>query len=253
MKKISILILITFALITSCSQKSNSSESNAKDSEKATAQVAKEDTTQVAKISQEEARKKYEMEIKRAMDEEFKNPKQPVLKDSYNYKGAKDAPVTIVTYSDFQCSFCSRGHLVVQDLLKKYSGKVRFTFKNLPLESMHPYAMISAKYYEAIILQNKELAWKFHDTVFENQQYLYETGESYLKSVAKNIGVDLTKLEKDIKSDAVGNKIKEDMKEAEKMGFRGTPAFLVNGVSVVGAQPIDVFSQVIDRHLQKNK
>ena len=240
MKKISIIILVAFTLITSCSKNGTSN------TEKSAAPSA-------TAVSQADAEKKYELEAQHQMDEEFKNPKQPVVKDTDNFKGNKNAPITIVTYSDFECSFCSRAHGIVEELLKKYDGKIRYTFKNLPLTSIHPYAMISAQYFEAITLQDKELAWKFHDTVFENQEILNEQGEAYVKSVAKNLGVDMNKLEEDVKSDAVKNKIKEDSAEAIKFGFRGTPAFLVNGVSLMGAQPVEEFSKIIDRHLSGKK
>ena len=143
-------------------------------------------------------------------------------------RGPKDAPLTLVEYSDFECPFCSRGYETVVSLLKKYDGKIRFIYKHLPL-SFHEQAMISAKYYEAIRLQDEKKAFAFHDEVFKNQRKL-KNGESFLQATAKQVGADMGKLKKDLNSEAVQRRIDEDTKEAGNFGMQGTPGFLLNGV-----------------------
>src|SRR5690606_24383889 len=129
--------------------------------------------------------------------------------------------IQIVEYSDFECPYCSRGYQTVKQLLKDYEGKIEFVYKHLPL-SFHPQAMIASQYYEAIRLQSEDKAIKFHDEIFENQTKLRQ-GETFLKSIAKKVGANMTKLAKDINSDEVKNRIKEDEAEAAKFGFQGTP------------------------------
>ena len=92
----------------------------------------------------------------------------PVIEDSRVIVGAKNAPITIVEYSDFECPYCSRGFATVKQLLSEYKGQIRFVFKHLPLD-FHPLAKPAALYYEAIALQSHEKAIKFHDKIFENQ------------------------------------------------------------------------------------
>ena len=108
-----------------------------------------------------------------------------------SYRGNKDAPITLVEYSDFQCPYCSRGYKTVLSLLDKYKDKIRFVYKHLPL-SFHPQAMITSQYYEALRLQSAEKAFKFHDKVYDEQKKL-ENGESFLKEVAKSVGADMGK------------------------------------------------------------
>lgn len=204
----------------------------------------------VASEQREKAQKQAALDKEKEREKEFDNPKKPVLQADYNYRGPENAPITIVEYSDFQCPFCERGYSTLMEIMKEYDGKVRFTYKHLPLINIHPQALPSAQYYEAIAIQDKEKAWKFHDELFNNQANMSK-GESYFKEVAQKLGVDMNKLAKDVKSEQVKNKIDKDMQEAQSFGFNGTPAFLINGVSLVGAQPKAEFVKVIDKHLDK--
>jgi protein-disulfide isomerase len=183
------------------------------------------------------------------MEEEFKNPKKPVITEDRAVLGKPDAPITIVEYSDFQCPFCTRGYLVVKEVKEKYGDKVRFIYKHLPLMDKHPEAMPAAQYFEAIALQSKEKAYKFHDMIFENQDKLNSEKTKFLDNAVKQVGADLAKVKKDLKSEVVAKNIQADMEEARKFDFNGTPGFLVNGVSVRGAYPIQHFQKIIDRQL----
>ena len=117
-------------------------------------------------------------------DEEFKNPLQPEIDETRAILGPKDAAITIVEYSDFQCPYCSRGYQTINEVKKAYGDKVRIVFKHLPLD-FHPLAMPAAKYFEAIAKQSTEKAYKFHDLVFENQGELGSKKEAFLKDMAK--------------------------------------------------------------------
>ncbi len=197
------------------------------------------------------ARQKQDADESKAMEEEFKTPKVPVIGEDRATIGKADAPITVVEYSDFQCPFCSKGYLVVRELKEKYGDKLRFIYKHLPLEDKHPEAMPAAKYFEAIALQSKEKAYKFHDLLFENQSGLNKDGGKFLDDLTKKVGADLGKVKKDLNSEKVSKNIKDDMDEARKFGFNGTPGFLVNGVSVHGAYPLPHFDKIIERQLAK--
>ena len=133
------------------------------------------------------------------------------------FRGDKNAPITLIEYSDFECPYCKRGYATVNELLKKYPGKIRFAYKHLPL-SFHPNAMPASQYFEALRLQKGSLAWKFHDELYENQGKLRQ-GVKYFKSVAKKLGANMSKLAKDVNSEAVKKRISQDLAEAKKLNI----------------------------------
>jgi protein-disulfide isomerase len=204
-----------------------------------------------ARSAQEEMAKNREKEANKAVEESIEKPLQPVIRDDETIIGPKDAPLTLVIYSDFECPYCSRGFKNEQILESKYKGKIRTIFKHLPLP-MHPNAMIAAQYYEGVRLQSGEKAKQFHDKLFSSQQEL-QKGEAFLKVAAKAVGADMAKLAKDVKSEAIKARIEADMEEAKKFGVEGTPGYLINGVPVFGAYPVEHFDSLIEKLKAKGK
>ena len=205
---------------------------------------------EAVKSAQEGDSKKREEEEKKALEESFNNPLVANLEGEV-FRGDANAPITLVEYSDFECPFCSRGFNTVMELMEKYKGKIRFAYKHLPL-SFHPQAMPASQYFEAIKLQSPEKAWQFHDRIYKEQRKL-QNGEAFLKAIAKELKVDMNKLAKDVKSEAVQKKIDADMAEAGKFGFQGTPGFLLNGIPVKGAYPTAHFEGLIQELKKRGK
>lgn len=203
------------------------------------------------KIAQKDQATKREEEEQKQLEESYNNPLSADIRSDELIRGSKQAPITLVEYSDFECPFCKRGYNTVLNLLKKYDGKIKFVYKHLPL-SFHQNAMPASQYYEAIRMQSEEKAIKFHDEVYENQSKLKQ-GESFLKAIAKKLGVDMAKLLKDAKSEEVQKRIDADMEEASKFGFQGTPGFLLNGVPVKGAYPESHFEGIIEELKKRGK
>lgn len=203
---------------------------------------------EAVRTAQETAREDEAKEESARMEEEFKNPKQAKVEEGRVIFGKKDAPVTIIEYTDFQCPYCGRGHATMKEVMKNYPDKVRVVLKHLPLD-FHPLAMPASKYFEAIAMQDHSKAEKFHDLIFQNQAKLNQDGEKFLKDSAKKVGANLAKVEKDINNEAVSARIAADMEEAKKFEFSGTPGFLINGVSLKGAYPFPEFKKIIDKHL----
>ena len=198
---------------------------------------------QAAQEEQARRQKEEEENEKREFEESFKNPKTPEISDKTRIRGNKDAKYTLVEYSDFQCPYCSKGFQNVEALRKKYGASLRFVYKHMPL-NFHPNAMPAAQYLEAVAIQSPEKAWTFHDKMFSNQDKL---GEPFFKDTAKELGLNVKKLEEDAKSQAVKDKIEADINEAKKFGFTGTPGFLLNGIPVRGAYPVTFFDSIIER------
>jgi protein-disulfide isomerase len=206
--------------------------------------------TAAMEAKQSMAKKAQEEEVKQ-LEQALNNPLKPKIEKSRIIKGNPNAPLTIVEYSDFECPFCARGYNTVNQLFKKYPGKIKFIFKHLPL-NIHPNAMISAKYFEAIALQSKKKALQFHNQIFEQQKKLKQ-GEKFLKKLANNLNIDMSKLAKDINSDQIEKLITSDMEEAKKYGMQGTPGFIINGIPVRGAYPAEYFDEIIKKLTAKGK
>jgi protein-disulfide isomerase len=203
------------------------------------------------KSAQSGQAKKRQEDEKKQLEESFNNPLKPQIRADEMFRGDKNAEITLIEYSDFECPYCKRGYTTVMELMEKYKGKIRFVYKHLPL-SFHPNAMPASQYYEALRIQKEDYAAKFHDELYENQGKLRQ-GEKFFKAVAKKIGADMAKLAKDVKSDAVKKRIEEDLAEARKYGFNGTPGFLINGVPVKGAYPASHFDGIIEELKKRGK
>ncbi len=204
-----------------------------------------------SKNAQEALAKEKEAQDRKALEETFEKPLITAIRSDESILGPKDAPITLVEYSDFECPFCARGFSTVKELMTKYKGKIRFVYKHLPL-SFHPQALISAKYYEAIRLQDEKKAFAFHDEIYKNQKKL-AGGVTFLDATAKSIGADLSRLKKDVESPAIAKRIDDDIREAASLGIEGTPGFVINGVPVRGAYPADHFVGIVDELQKRGK
>jgi protein-disulfide isomerase len=160
-------------------------------------------------------------------------------------RGAQDAPVTIVEFSDYQCPFCARSEPIINDVLKEYPGKVRFVYKHLPLVSIHPNAMGASQ--AAVAAGRQGRFWEMHDLLFANQRTLQA---DKLKEYAQQLELDLDRFEADMASAEVKAVIQDDMNLSKKAGVRGTPTIFVNG-KLVEQRSLDGFKRMIDPLLEK--
>ena len=168
-----------------------------------------------------------------------------VKTDGAPVRGPADAKITVVEFLDFQCPFCSRVQPTLEQIQKTYGDKVRIVFKHLPLR-IHAQAAGAAAAAEAAHQQNK--FWEMHDLMFANQR---ELSDAKYQEWAHQIGLDMDRFQKDLKSPALSQRIEADSQEASRLGVSGTPAFFINGRYVSGAQPFDAFKKVIDEELAK--
>lgn len=181
--------------------------------------------------------------IAREMEEDLKNPKEPALDPSRRLSGNDDGKIILVEYADFQCPACRMGQTALRKFKEKYRDQVQFYYKNMPLD-FHEMALPAALYFEALLLQDKDKARRFHAEVYENQARLKD--ESFLKETARKVGSDMKRLEKDVKSKKVVSLVKADMEEFQKFGFTGTPVILVNGVALHGAPSFENLERVLE-------
>ncbi len=192
-------------------------------------------------VKDEKQRKREEQ-----LESSFKNPiKDIVATDANPSVGPKEAVITIVEYTDFECPYCSKGAKTVKKVLKKYPEKVRLVFKNNPLD-FHKQAIPAAR--AALAANRQGKFWEYHDLLFKKSSKLSE--DQFVK-FAKKLKLDMEKFDKDRKSPEIAKQVLSEMAEAKKHGLKGTPTFVVNGIVIRGAQKLDYFSRVIDRLLEE--
>jgi len=162
-----------------------------------------------------------------------------------NIRGGKNAKVTLIVVSDFQCPYCQRHETTMAQLLKDYGDKIRVVWRNMPLTSIHQYAQKAAEAAECAGEQGK--FWEMHDKLFANQSALTD---SDLKSYAKALGLNTSKFDNCLDSGAMADKIAKQSAEAQAAGIAGTPGTFVNDQLVKGAYPVDTFTQIIDSLLK---
>jgi protein-disulfide isomerase len=165
------------------------------------------------------------------------------VEDSYTL-GPADAPITLVEFSDYQCPYCRRWHdEVYEPLLAAYPGKIKFVYRHLPLTSIHPDAFPAAE--AAMCAGEQDAYWQFHEKLFGNESL----GRNNFVEYARNLGLDVQAFEACVDERKYQEQVQADVDFAVDLGIRSTPTFFINGLAIVGAQPLDVFKQVIDKEL----
>jgi protein-disulfide isomerase len=158
--------------------------------------------------------------------------------------GPADAPITIVEFSDYQCPYCRRWHdEVYEPLLAAYPGQIRLVYRHLPLTSIHPDAMSAAE--AAMCAGEQDAYWPYHEKLFSSESL----GNSTYVQYAQELKLNMATFESCLSDHKYQQTIQEDSDFAINLGIRSTPTFFINGLAVVGAQPLDVFRQVIDKEL----
>lgn len=165
--------------------------------------------------------------------------------------GALDAPVVIVEYGDFRCPFCglfARDSMPV--ILEKYvdTGLVRFEWRDAPFFGEESYvAAVAAR---AAGRQGKY--WEYHTELYARapERGRLDITPAVLQDIAETVGItDIGKFAADINDEAVGAGVQRDFQEAVSLGINSVPIFIVNGNPLIGAQPLEVFEQVIEEQL----
>ena len=166
------------------------------------------------------------------------------------FKGGANAKIVIHEFSDFDCPYCSRVNPTIAQVLKEYGNKVKIVWRDFPLP-MHPDASPAAQAAREIYKQggNKKF-WAYHDLLFANQRKLKRPN---LEKFAKQVGgINMAAFKKALDSQAHKAGVDADMKAFTQSGARsGTPAFLINGKLLRGAQPYPAFKAMIDAALKK--
>ncbi|WP_433472488.1 Na+/H+ antiporter NhaA [Spirillospora sp. CA-142024] len=163
----------------------------------------------------------------------------PVDPDRDHVRGPAGAPVTVVEYGDFECPYCGQAEPVIRELLAGH-GDVRYVWRHLPLNDIHPRAQLAAEAAEAAAAQGA--FWDMHDVLLEHQDALRPRD---LVGYAEDLGLDLDRFRADMRRHIGAGRIAEDVDSADLSGVSGTPTFFVNGRRHLGAYDIATLSAAV--------
>ena len=165
--------------------------------------------------------------------------------DGYPSIGPENAPIVIVEFSDFNCQYCGVfARTTFPVLISKYSKDIRFVYRHAPLGPASSFEAAQA----SMCAYDQDYFWEYHDALFENQDRL---GAGLYTEIAASLELDLPAFNTCLENNDYIDFIEADLDFALATGVRGTPTFFINGMALVGAQPIEVFAEVIDAELER--
>jgi protein-disulfide isomerase len=168
-------------------------------------------------------------------------------------KGNLKAKVVIYEYSDFQCPFCSRVEPTINEIMKNYGDRVKFVWRNFPLEFHQDAPLASEAAMEAFKQKGNDGFWKMHDRLYAAQQEKDGLKREALEKYAQEQGLDMAKFKAALDGSTHKAEIDADTKSGKDAGVSGTPAFFVNGYFINGAQPYAKFRKVVEMALAEAK
>jgi protein-disulfide isomerase len=169
--------------------------------------------------------------------EEFSTP---VVTERDHVFGPADAPVTVLEYGDYECPYCRGAFRDVHEMLDRYQGKIRFVFRNFPIQQVHPHAEQAAEAAEAAAAQGR--FWQMYELLL--QPYARLDNDALL-DYAERIGLDLPRFRADITDQRYASKIDADVQEGLRNGVNQTPKFYVNGRRIDGKVPLENLEQEV--------
>lgn len=159
--------------------------------------------------------------------------------------GPEDAEITIIEFSDYECPYCRKWHIEVFDKIREdYPEQVRLVYRDFPLKSIHPNALPAAAAANCAIEQ--DAFWDFNRKLFSGE---YDLSDESYKRISEELELDQAAFEQCLSEGRYVSEVESDYEYASNLGVRSTPTFFVNGIPIVGAQPYEVFQDLIDKEL----
>lgn len=186
----------------------------------------------------------HTLRVKYGVVDDFQPLRQQVAATGPS-EGPADAPITIVEFGDYQCPFCHHFEPTLASVIRQYSHQVRFVFRNFPLTTIHPQAMLAAE--AAVCAEQQDKFWPMHDAIYADTTPL---SVSSLRTLAKQVGLDSPKFEACVRSKATTDAIHADMQAGNDLGVEGTPTLFVDGRYINGDVPREQLVSVIQDELK---
>ena len=157
-------------------------------------------------------------------------------------RGSPQGPVTLVEYGDYECPYCGRAEVVVRELLDSFGDDLRYVWRHLPLNDVHPNAQMAAEAAEAAGAQGA--FWEMNDRLLQHQDQLTPAG---LRRHAEELGLDLDRFWDDLRRREYADRVAEDVASADASGVAGTPGFFINGRRHQGSYDIETLTSAVRR------
>jgi Na+/H+ antiporter NhaA len=155
-------------------------------------------------------------------------------------RGPDDAPVTLVEYGDFECPYCGQAESVIRELLSSFGDDLRYVWRHLPLNDVHPNAQLAAEASEAAAAQGK--FWEMYDALLAHQGDL---SPKAIDQLAKELGLDVERFWDELRRHEHAPRVAEDVASADASGVSGTPSFFINGRRHQGAYDVETLTQAV--------
>jgi protein-disulfide isomerase len=157
-------------------------------------------------------------------------------------RGPVDAPLTLIEYGDFQCPYCAAAHPVVDEIERRFAGRLRFVFRHFPLRQIHPHAEAAAEAAEAAGAQGR--FWEMYHELYHHSRAL---GDEHLHGYAKAAGVpDLERFDHELAAGTYRHVLDTAIERAEESGVEGTPMFFVNGQPFEEEPSVEALSEALE-------
>lgn len=220
-------------------------ESGFKDSEKAKKHVA-----EFLRLSRKQAARKRlikELNRKALVDISLERPRIEVGVGNSLIKGPKDAPITIIEFSDYESLSSSKVRKVIKKIMKAYPREIRYVFKDYPL---HPPRNKPPIHEVAHCAGDQGKYWKMHEILFDNQRAL---SAPFLRGYTRRVGLDLDKLDKCLEEGTHSETVSKSINEGNTLGISKSPTFFVNGLFIPEPPSFGDLRKIIEAELEKKK
>jgi Na+/H+ antiporter NhaA len=176
----------------------------------------------------------------RGTDEELVDLSDDVDPERDHVRGPDDAPVTLLEYGDYQCPYCGQAEVAIRELIKSFGEDLRYVWRHLPLNDVHPDAQLAAEAAEAAAAQGR--FWELHDLLLTHQDRLAPT---QLAELAEEAGLDVERFWDELQRREYAERVAEDVATADASEVAGTPSFFINGRRYQGAYDIQTLTAVV--------
>ena len=164
------------------------------------------------------------------------------VNDKDHAQGPPDAPVTLVEYGDYECPYCGNAYPIIKRIQSEMGDRLRFVFRNFPLNTVHAHAGVAAQAAEAAAAQGK--FWEMHDLLYEHQ---HDLADADMVRYALKIGLEVYRFESDLSGETFSRRVSEDFRGGVRSGVNGTPTFFINGARYDGPHDYDSLKAALER------
>jgi protein-disulfide isomerase len=172
----------------------------------------------------------------------------PVTEGRDHIQGPADAPVTLVQYGDYECSYCGAAYPISKQVQARMGERLRFVFRNFPITTSHPRAEQAAEAAEAAATQGR--FWQMHDLLYENQRHLRDQD---LRAYADRLGLDLELFDRELADHVHAARVHEDFLSGVRSGVNGTPTFYINGARHDDSYETETLLAALERAATRNR